>query len=135
MNSLKKISKRPFEHYRRIPQCTAIWFLQGCGCDFSAVYVNNESNMVWAVDSKANIYARRGITSRLPIGTSWLLLQGRFIYSPSCKLCNSISVPPAQMGVTAIPSQTLQLPCFSFLCSMRDYLLPICLLLHNTVSM
>jgi len=25
--------------------------------------------------------------------------------------------------------------CHVFLCSMRDYLLPICLLLHNTVSM
>ena len=33
--------------------------------------------MVWAIDNKNYVYARRGISEAMPIGTHWVYIQGK----------------------------------------------------------
>jgi hypothetical protein len=36
---------------------------------------------VWAIDNKCNVYARRGITELLPIGSHWVYVEGAHVVS------------------------------------------------------
>ncbi|XP_033105345.1 tectonin beta-propeller repeat-containing protein 2-like isoform X1 [Anneissia japonica] len=57
----------------------------GSGNYFTNVYVGPGDNIVWALDNKRNVYARWGISNRLPIGLRWEIVQG----TPANLLCVS----------------------------------------------
>ena len=46
------------------------------GCRFAKVAVSPADRVVWAVDDRNNVYARRDVTPSFPIGTSWEVVPG-----------------------------------------------------------
>ena len=46
---------------------------------FRTINVNDINSMVWAVDSDHNVFVRKGVTSGLPVGSSWIHVVGEML--------------------------------------------------------
>ena len=46
---------------------------------FRTIHVNDINSMVWAVDSDHNVFVRKGLTSDLPVGSSWIHVVGEML--------------------------------------------------------
>lgn len=46
------------------------------GCRFAKIAISPGDRVVWAVDDRNNVYARRDVTPSFPIGTSWEMVPG-----------------------------------------------------------
>ena len=65
---------------RRGKEFNPPWVLvEGCPLDsskFTKIVVGPDDHIVWACDDKNNIYARKGVTDSLGVGTSWEVVEG-----------------------------------------------------------
>lgn len=39
--------------------------------------MNDANTNVWAVDTDYNVYVRKGVTSEMPVGVSWIHIIGK----------------------------------------------------------
>ena len=45
------------------------------------MYVNDKSSMVWALDASGHVFARTEVSTRMPLGKSWIQVIGMFYSS------------------------------------------------------
>lgn len=72
---------------------TAPFFFQPAGVTLVSVHSSPNDQMLWALDSRWNVYVRSGITEEMPVGTDWEHVPGRDgprgkLRSPSPTVCH-----------------------------------------------
>lgn len=80
------------------------------GVHLVRVQTNPNDRMLWALDSRCNVYVRTGITEEMPVGTAWEHIPG----TPSlyfsllfCLICFVSSLADSDIHTAPAPSCNL----------------------------